>query len=414
MWRTRLAGWPAGAAVVTLSLALDLLLSANFGATIPAETKLVIIGYAPLGCALLWWRRQAPMLVFLLTAVHALAGTLLVPGYRPFIACLIALYAVARYRGAAESRTALVVALAPIAAAVQDETAALPADARLAGTVGTAVVYLLLVLLAWRLGRWAAASQRRVRTLERERQEAERRSAVRERRRLASELHDIVAHTVTVMMLQAAGARRAFRSDPDGAERMLASIEDSGATALRELRQLIEIIDIYTGEESDRVDGDDLGSATGLVAAVREAGVAVDLRGADALQTADPPARHAARRIVQEALTNALRHAGPAVRINVQLRERGEHLEVEVRDSGPTDAPIARVPARPAGVGAGRGLTGLRERAERLGGVLEAGPRDDAPGWRVYAILPRSATDGLGWWDCPHAGNPSADVVPAS
>jgi signal transduction histidine kinase len=357
---------PRDAVLVAVCMAVDLLLSANFGPTLTTAEKLVILGYAPAGCLLLLWRRQQPLAVFLLATLHAVVGIAVVTGYRPFVACLVALYATARYGRRTDSYLAFGVALVPIAGAVQDEAVTLPADARVAGTVATALTYLLFFVVAWWLGRWRAAAQRRVAA-----------AAAQERQRLAGELHDVVAHTVTVMMLYAAGARRAVHGDPSAAERALRAIEESGAAALGELRQLLDVLG--AGLPTD--------DTAGVVEMVRGAGVHVHLAGADLLAGADEAVRRVGHRVVREALTNAARHAGPETRIEVRIAARGHQLEIEVRDTGRPGAP-----ASPDGhVGTGRGLDGLRDRLRTLGGTLDAGRNPDGAGWFVRAVLPQAA-----------------------
>ncbi|GAA4716086.1 sensor histidine kinase [Phytohabitans rumicis] len=363
---------PRDAALVAVCMAVDLLLSANFGPTLTPAEKLVILGYAPVGCLLLLWRRQQPLAVFLLATLHAVVGIAVVTGYRPFVACLVALYATARYGRRTDSYLAFGVALVPIAGAVQDEAVTLPADARVAGTVATALTYLLFFVVAWWLGRWRAAAQRRVAT-----------AAAQERQRLAGEMHDVVAHTVTVMMLYAAGARRAVHRDPSAAERALGAIEESGVAALGELRQLLDVLGAgpATGGQDD---------AVGVVEMVRGAGVHVDLAGAELLAGADEAVRRVGHRVVREALTNAARHAGPETRIEVRIAARGQQLEIEVRDTGRPGAA-----ASPDGrAGTGRGLDGLRDRLRVLGGTLDAGRNPDGVGWFVRAVLPRTAARG--------------------
>jgi signal transduction histidine kinase len=367
------------AILIAVCLAADLALSANFGPELDASQKLVILAYAPLGCLLLVWRRRRPMVVFLLATLHAVVGIAVVTGYRPFIACLVALYATARYGRPADAYVAFGVALVPIAGAVRDEAVTLPADARVVGTVATALTYLLFFGAAWWLGWWRAAAGRRVAA-----------AAAGERRRLSAELHDVVAHTVTVMMVYAAGARRAVLDDPGAAERALGAIERTGAEALRELRHLVAALDTEPAAEPDGSRG--AGDPVGAVEAVRDAGVRVDLTGAELLANAPAAVRQAGHRVVREALTNAIRHAGREARIDVRIAERDGRLEIVVRDSG-RPAVAARPAALDGTAGAGRGLAGLRERLRPLAGTLESGHDPDGAGWVVRAVIPTPPAD---------------------
>jgi signal transduction histidine kinase len=194
----------------------------------------------------------------------------------------------------------------------------------------------------------------------------------RERTRIARELHDIVAHHLAVMVIQA-GAGRLGAAD---AERRLAGIRDAGTEALAELDHLVELLQADDARPRD-VDA--------LLAQARAAGVELDYTPLPAGVDVAPEVRDGAYRVVQEGLTNAMKHAaGSAVR--VRLGVRAQELEVEVRDDGP----VAHSPL--AASGARLGLTGMRERVEALGGDLEAGPANG--GWRLHARLPLHTPTG--------------------
>jgi signal transduction histidine kinase len=201
--------------------------------------------------------------------------------------------------------------------------------------------------------------------------EASRRAVGDEQARIARELHDVIAHSVSVIVVQAAAADDVFEARPDQARTALRSIEAAGREALGELRQLL-------GAVSAPRPG--LGRLAELTAPLQEAGleVAVHREGTDGMEL---PAGLdlSAYRIVQEALTNTLRHAG-ATRASVTIRTVGGSLELDVSDDGTAAVPV------PA-AGPGRGLAGMRERAAMLGGTLDAGPLPDG-GFRVRALLP--------------------------
>jgi signal transduction histidine kinase len=197
-----------------------------------------------------------------------------------------------------------------------------------------------------------------------------------ERVRIARELHDVLAHHVSVMGVQAGAARRVLLTQPDTATDLLSSIEASSRSAVVELQRLLGLLrqagDVDAGGPQPNLDG-----LTELAEQVREAGLDVHL-DLDAAEI--PPAvALSAYRIVQEALTNTLKHAGTGHRADVQVRRRPSSLEVVVVDDG----------RGPAGEDtAGHGLVGMRERVLLHGGELKAGRRTGAPGFEVRAWFP--------------------------
>jgi signal transduction histidine kinase len=238
------------------------------------------------------------------------------------------------------------------------------------GDAGFAIV---LGVGAWALGE--AARNRRVVI-----HEEARRAVADEQARIARELHDVVAHSVSVIVVQAAAADDVFEQHPDKARAALRSIEQTGRDALRELRRVlsgVRPVDEAGPHEPapglDRVE--ELAEplrASGLDVVMRREGNAVEIPAGVDLS---------AYRIVQEALTNTLRHSR-ATRVDVRLRLGADALEVDVRDNG---RPVADGSA-----GGGRGLVGMRERAGLLGGTFEAGPMEGG-GYRVHALLPLEA-----------------------
>ena len=199
-----------------------------------------------------------------------------------------------------------------------------------------------------------------------------------ERRRIARELHDVVAHHVAVMGVLATGARRAAGRDPAAADQALATIEQTGRTALRELRRLLDVLRTDAEPAGELAPQPDLAAVSGLVEQVREAGLPVTLRVDGEPGPLEAGVRLTVYRIVQEALTNVLKHAGPAT-ADVRLRFGPRWLEVEVADTG--HGP------RPGGDPVGHGLISMRERVGLYGGTLHTGPRPGG-GFRVYAKMP--------------------------
>jgi signal transduction histidine kinase len=213
--------------------------------------------------------------------------------------------------------------------------------------------------------------------------EAQTRRAVEaERARIAGELHDVVTHNVSVMVVQAGAARSVLDSSPADARAALLAVEASGRTAMSELRHLLGLLAPAGGDEAALVPQPGAGQVPSLVERVRAAGLSVELTVTGA-RDLPPGVDLAAYRVVQEALTNVIKHAGTA-RAAVVLEYRPDDLLITVTDDG-------RPGTGPAGAG-GRGLIGLQERIGLYGGELDAGPRPGG-GWRVRARIP---LEGLG------------------
>lgn len=212
--------------------------------------------------------------------------------------------------------------------------------------------------------------------LEQEREEKARAAVAEERARIARELHDVVAHAISVIVLQARGGRRSLATDPADARAALDTIEEVGTQALAEMRRLLGMLRRDDAEIA-RAPQPSLRYLDTLAAQMREAGLPVDLAVEGEPIELPPGVDLSAYRIVQEALTNALKHAGPAT-ARVVVRYGRDDLELEIADSGPGAA---------ASNGEGHGLVGMRERVSLYGGRLEAGPRDGG-GFAVSARLP--------------------------
>jgi signal transduction histidine kinase len=212
-----------------------------------------------------------------------------------------------------------------------------------------------------------------------------------ERARIAAELHDVVTHNVSVMVVQAGAARLAVASSPDEATDALRAVEASGRTAIAELRNLLGVLSPPgAGVELRPQPG--LGELEELISRLSAAGLCVDLHVEGTPQPLPPGADLAAYRVVQEALTNVLRHAGRAA--TSVMVHWGETLVITVSDAGrgPSSHWVGTGggPVRPSarnGTEPGRGLLGLRERLSLYGGDLAAGPRPGG-GWQVRAEMP--------------------------
>ena len=347
----------AGVAVATL-VSERLATTPPLGARLPAAVVLVaVIGGS------LAFRRRVPVTAYAVgTAALAVEALWLTPGEWSPSANLIGLYSVGCYATAGRALWGPVIMLPGVAAYfLGDETAVSPAEP--AGVV-------FAWLLAWAVG-YAGARRR-------ERQESDRRlmrrdAVVDERNRIARELHDLLGHTMSVMLVQTGAARVVLDGDPDKAREILAGVERTGREALDELDRVLGVL--------RRADGTDLQPGLAelprLVQRTAEAGMTVTVH-------VDPPQPRlpgsidlSAYRIVQEALTNAFRH-GRAASAAVAVRCDGHRLQVEVSDDG--DGP-------PSNYQPGRGLLGIAERAAVFGGTVEHGGGEQG-GFRVRAVLP--------------------------
>jgi signal transduction histidine kinase len=235
---------------------------------------------------------------------------------------------------------------------------------------------IVVVLAAWAFGEVVRNRRAAI-------EEAMRGAATEEQARIARELHDVIAHSVSVIVVQAAAAGEVFDSQPEQARTALRSIETAGRDALRELRLLLAAV--RPGADADPTHPQPgLDRLDELAEPLRAAGLEVAVRREGLTRTVPAGVDLSAYRIVQEALTNTLRHAH-ATRAQVTVRLGSELLELDVLDDG-------RGASGEHGDGSGRGLAGMRERASMLGGTLEAGPAQRG-GYRIHARLPLEAVE---------------------
>ena len=267
------------------------------------------------------------------------------------------------------------------------------------GAVLLAPIPLLIVGNAMRLSRrHAADSQAQMVRLEAEHAETTRAAIGRERARIAGELHDVVAHNVSMMVVQAGAARRILGSSPDEARTALLAVEDSGRAAIVELQHLLGLLAPPDRPQETTADPEALRPQPGLdqvrslIDRVAAAGLPVQLGVCGAPRTLPPGMDLAAYRVIQEALTNVIKHAGQPL-TTVTLDYRRSDLVIEVADDGRAGGSVAPEVGRPAGSrtgtmpGTGRGLLGMRERVAMYGGELDARPRPGG-GWLVRATIP--------------------------
>jgi signal transduction histidine kinase len=373
---------PASRPVRQGDLALALVL-ATFGVV---ELWLVDVGPKPIAVpatliagVALYWRRVAPLAVtvavFGAVAGESLLGVSLDRPDSPLLVALAAAYAVAAYRDLRIALAGMAIALAGIWIGVAGQSTNNHSDFAF-----TAVV----VSAGWLVGRGMRGRVRqtaelaeRTRQLE-EAREAERLAAVaEERRRIARDLHDVIAHSVSVMVVQAGAAEDIFARDPEGVLEPIRAVQETGRAALVEMRRLLGLL---------REDGElglapqpRLADLDGLAEQMRLAGLPVDLAVEGKPRPLPIGVDLSVYRIAQEALTNSLKHAGPA-RARLVLRYLEGEVELEVVDDGISSS---------NGNG-GHGLIGMRERVAVFGGTLEA-DRLATGGFRVLARLPLAA-----------------------
>lgn len=245
----------------------------------------------------------------------------------------------------------------------------------------------LLIGSAFLAGRAIASRDQRLQEqrerasqVEREHEAAVMAAAESERRHIARELHDVIAHSVGVMVVQAGAARHVMDERPEAARDSLLAVEQSGHEAMAELRRLLGVLG-ENGSSAPLSPQPGMDRLDALVARVREAGLPVELRVEGAARPLPPGVDVAAYRIVQEALTNALKYAIGAP-TTAFVRYGDDAIDIDVVDSGRVTAPAE---------GVGRGLMGMRERVALFGGSITAGPREDSAGYAVSAHLPLSA-----------------------
>jgi signal transduction histidine kinase len=351
----------------------------------PAAAYLLVIAA---GLALAWRRRHPlPVLVFstACVAAYSLAGwvngaALLIP--------VGALYCVTREWPAKRAVTAAGVTLLVLMAATAANNPF--------GPVGGGFD-LIPGLIAAALFAGLAASNRRayIETVRARAEEDARRQVSAERLRIARELHDVVAHTMATINVQAGVAAHVVAERPEAAADALAAIKTASRDGLRELRAILHVLRQAdeTDDGSPTQPAPGLAQLDGLVANTVAAGLATTVRSDGSPRPLSPAVDLTAYRIIQESLTNVIRHAGPAT-ADVHLDYRDTVLRIQITDTGRGNLAaggyMASVLTGLAGLGGGHGITGMRERAASVGGELTAGPGPER-GFLVTACLPLDA-----------------------
>jgi signal transduction histidine kinase len=343
------------------------------GASLPFPAWILLFA----GSAALVWRRRRPIVV-LAVVVGAYAVWHLF-GYDggPSLAILMSMYGVGRY--IAEFRTSLtllVVAAATfVVVGIFDGDS--PADLVLAAT--------FIPILPWYVGRrvtgrreYLRLLEERAELLERERAAEIRQALDEERRNIARELHDVVAHRVSLMTVQAGAAQAILDDDPGRAAKAMTNVEDAGRAALDELRHLLDVLGPRSGDQP-RTPAASVTDLPKIAEQMAQAGLSVSLEIGEIPDGLPKRVDLSAFRIVQESLTNSLRHAGPGATATVRVGVADRELHIEVVDDGVGRSPWTG--------GSGRGLAGMRERVELLDGTFQAGPAGQG-GYRVKADIP--------------------------
>lgn len=364
-------------AACTAVLAVAVALLADHGRRLDAlGWTLLLAAHVPLA-----WRRRRPLPVFLVVMALVVPYHALDHNHgAPVAASMVVLYTVA---ATSTPRRTLLIGTVVIGTTLTLNALTNPDGfvelLRITGWV-VAVLFLGVDVRFYR--QYVAAIVERAVRAERTREEEARRRVAEERLRIARDLHDLLAHSITLIGVQTSVAAHVLAADPDRLDRAtvtkaLDDIADTCRTARGELRTVLEVLRDNGGPADARGPLAGLDGLPDLVEAARAAGARVEhtVRVADPV----PPAVGAAAyRVVQEALTNAVRHAGPGPAVRVDLRGEGGALRLSVTDDGTGPVP---------GGTPGFGLLGMRERARSVGGTLDAGPRAGG-GFQVTATLP--------------------------
>ncbi|WP_299056915.1 sensor histidine kinase [uncultured Nocardioides sp.] len=343
-------------------------------------TELVWLGLGLLQIAPLWWRRTHPVAVFAVVVLGSALQVLAIdtPLWSQ-VAWPVALYSVARFGGAVTGWVALGVSLVASLVAAVDWLFD-PAELTVGNVVPMFVLVAAIVVTAWTLGTlgrvraaYVDGLLERNQRIEREAAQQVALAATEERTRIARELHDVVAHSLSVIIVQADGARYAAEHDPTVATTTLGAISRTGREALTDMRRMLGLL---RSGDTGTAPVPDLGELRRLVdedgVEHRLTGLEREVPGAVALTT---------YRVVQEALTNVRKHAGPDARASVSVAVGDTGVAVDVRDHGRGAAAAAPVE------GGGHGLVGMRERVAALGGEVSAGPAPGG-GFAVSARIP--------------------------
>lgn len=359
-------------------------LSSTPGVRSAASVALIFAVVLPL-----LWRRKAPLAVFAVIFAAAFAQAFTNPvQITDDLAVLVAFYAVA----ASEPRRRVLAAVVTLeCGGVLLAFQSLSGGQGVKKVAGAWLTSSVLVAVTGLIGYYTRSRRA---YLERERERDVELAAAAERARIAREMHDIIAHNIAVMIALADGAAYTIPRDPDQAATMMGHVSQTGRSALTEMRRMLGIMRRPEDGRSGNAPQPGLADLGAMISNVREAGLPVRLTVSGQPFPLPTSAQLALYRIVQEALTNTMKHAD-ATSAHVRLAYQDEEVEIEVTDDGRPGG-LAPVPpgggsvAGGRGLAGGHGLAGMRERAAVFGGDVSAGPRPQG-GWRVHTLLRVSA-----------------------
>ena len=351
------------------------------------ELNATVVVLAVVGAVALTFRRRAPITVLVVTTGVAIAFVIAEQAKSPIVLFMgVAVFTVVLSKDDRLTRCVVVIGTALVT---------LVAEALfVSGDVLDNLGLVFFVLFSGAIGEavrnrraWLMELEERALRAERSRDEEAQRRVIEERLRIAHELHDVIAHHIALMNVQSGVAAHVLRTQPDEAERALALVRSGGRTVLQELTVLLGVLR-RSGSALPTAPAPSLNELDALIHSFTAAGVEVNWTPPPALDELPDVIELTAYRVVQESLTNVLKHA-PGARAQVRITRTPSSLTVEVTDTGP----------RPAGpvvthLGAGHGLVGMRERVAAVGGALHTAPRVSG-GFVVRAVLPlETGVDG--------------------
>lgn len=349
----------------------------------------------------LFFRRRFPLAGLLVVSL-AQFGEHGMQNLATVVALYFMLYAVPVYRTVAAGWVAYAIALVstttaafvfPRAGGVGSADDLLPVDTieeRISAGIISALWLLAILMLGINLGnrrRYLQAIIDRAHQLARERDQRAQLAVAEERSRIAREMHDIVAHSVSVMIALSEGASRAIEVAPEAAAEAMQRSAETGRSALVEMRRLLGALQEPGAPVAELVPQPGAADVPDLVQGFRDAGLTIHLDISGEFDE-DKGKGLALYRVVQEALTNVLRYAGATAMATVSIQYGVAGTAVEIRDSGP----VAGVVSPAASLGSGRGLAGLAERVRVFGGEFDSGPLPGESGWYVRATLPEQTS----------------------
>ncbi|MFC5338415.1 sensor histidine kinase [Leucobacter denitrificans] len=359
----------------------------------------IIFGYTTLlairlgaGVVALIFRRKAPLVGLIILSV-ALIGDVGALAVANGVALCFLLYAVPVYRDVRTGWIAYAIAVAGSVVSLAFEP--LLGEVSLYGSTSvrdvwataimSAIWLLVVLLIGINLGnrrRYLAAIIDRAHQLARERDQLAMLAVAEERSRLAREIHDIVAHSVSVMIALSEGGARAVQAAPEEAANAMQRSAETGRTALTEMRRLLGALQAdEVAELAPQPSHTDIPS---LVRGFAEAGIQVELHESADIEHIERLQGLAMYRVMQEGLTNVLRYAGKGAHAQVRIEDLSDGVAVTVRDFGRAEGTSGPT----TGLGSGRGLAGLAERLRVFGGTIDSGPAPDGQGWQLQAFFP--------------------------